>query len=372
MNKKDGIGVGIVGLGAALPETVRDNRYWQHLLGEHGKHQDRDPLACVTSRIEGGRDDADPEFAEHFARVADDPFRGARARHVAAEGQTSSELEVEACRAALEDAGITPADVDLLVSFSQVPDYPCPGNHALVAHRLGLPVTARSMTVGADCASFVPAVTTATHLIAGGEHDVALVVMGNTSSQVCSRDRHASTAVGDAAVAVVIRRVRAGGGYIGSQQLTRGEFHAVVRIAPEKESRIPWYRGDLHGAPLVFQSMDPEAAMVSSGRSISLCREACAALLDRTGHASADVDVLVVSQPTVWFHEACADTLGIPRDRTLSTFPRYGHPMPASAPLNLYTAYEAGRIKDGDLVLLYTPGAGFIQAALLMRWCVAT
>jgi 3-oxoacyl-[acyl-carrier-protein] synthase-3 len=91
-------------------------------------------------------------------------------------------------------------------------------------------------------------------------------------------------------------------------------------------------------------------------------------VLERAGYSHDEVDLFVTSQPTAWFVRACCDALGIDHERTLDTFETYSHLMAASAAVNMWTAHKQGRINQGDLVLVYSPGAGFIQAAVLLRW----
>lgn len=114
--------------------------------------------------------------------------------------------------------------------------------------------------------------------------------------------------------------------------------------------------------------MDHEAGRISSSRAVSLCREACEAVLTNCGYSAKDVAFFACSQPTAWFAAACAESLGIAPERATDTFDSYAHLMPASAPLNLWAARNAGKLRAGDLVLIYTPGAGFIQASALLRW----
>jgi 3-oxoacyl-[acyl-carrier-protein] synthase-3 len=103
---------------------------------------------------------------------------------------------------------------------------------------------------------------------------------------------------------------------------------------------------------------------------VAFAKEACEEVLQKCGYSTSDVDLLVCSQPQVWFGEACAEALGL-GDRFVPPeehFQKYGHLLPASAPLNLWVAWSQGRLRRGDLVLVYSPGVGFTQVASLLRW----
>jgi 3-oxoacyl-[acyl-carrier-protein] synthase-3 len=367
--KKEGIGVGVLGMGAFFPPQVRRNDWWsENAMSTHMTRRKGDVVTAVYDTSACDADTVDPEVSWYTARYAGDPFRGAKERRVTAEGEGASDLEARAVRAALEDANISPSNVGMLISSSQLSDFPCPANHGLVAAKAGLPDGVSAITVNTDCASFVSAFAVAARFIQARECRNAVIVQSNTTTRVVDHYSPSSINVGDGAVATVLGPTEPGTGYIANFTATHGHLHGGVRLSPSDSPSVPWYRGDLHARPLVLGSMDAEATQICSGRSVSFCGEASVALLEQAGYEVSDLNFFVTSQPTVWFARACCDRLGIPPEKTVTTFERYGYLLPASAPANLWEARQRGLLEAGDLALIYTPAPGFMQAAMLLRW----
>ena len=359
-------GVGIRGIGLGLPETVRTNAWWPETFRvEHEKRAARDLTTQAGVAVPAK---ADPEVQRYAAVHAADLFQGTKRRRVIGEGEASSDLEARAAARALADAKLDPSDVDLLLVYSVLPDYPAPLNHPLVAEKLGLRKDVTCMSVAAGCGSFVAQLLLACRLVEAGDAAVALIVQSAVTSPITDYRTPASVVTGDGAVACVVSRLDPEYGFIAHRQVTRGDLHGGVRLVPTADPRTPWFRGDVHASGLTAQSLDVAATLVMGAKFASMCRDTCAPLLDGSGYRSEDVDFFCTSQPSAWFGKACCDALGIGHDRTANTYEEYGHLMAASAPLNLHAARASGRIQDGDLILFYSPGAGFTQSAALYRW----
>lgn len=366
MKTKQGTGVGIVGMGIALPENVRTNDWWSKAFHDEHSHRARTDLTTQADQVAPRK--TDPEVARYASMHASDVFRGTKERRVTADGDEPSDLEARAAARALESANMSSDEVDLLLVYSVLPDVPAPLNHPLVAHKLRLRRDTSCMTLAVGCASFVSQLFVASRLIEAGDYRTALIVQSSVMSRIIDEQAPSSVNVGDGAVAAVLHRVDEGFGFIAHHQDTQGKLHAGIRLSAADQPCVPWYRGDLHGAPLRVQATDLAASLVMGTRPATFCRETCSRVLKEAGYDASDVDFFCLSQPTTWFGKACCDAMGIAHERTLDTFCEYAHLMAASAPLNLWTAYERGRLNRDDLILIYSPGAGFIQSALLYRW----
>lgn len=359
----EGCGVGVVGLSAALPDEVRTN----------------DWFAGVEALVDGDTDliaDAEREAGEgsliraSLRRWGADPFRGTRERRVAAPGTRSSELELAACRAALAHAGRTADQVDLLAGYSQLPDDAGPGNHGRVARGLGGAGRLSAMTLESGCASFLPQLAVASRLVQVGDARTALLYQSSLSSRINDLRSPMGPLLGDGAVAEVIGRVEPGLGLVGWVQRTRGELCDGLLLGRVDGSR-DWIEPS--PVPMRIFARDRSAAARMGADGPAYAREVCLELLDRHGVLPEDVDFLVIAQAAVWFGAVCAEALGIPVERTVPPedhFQRYGHLLAASLPLNLWVAWTTGRLRRGDLVLLYSPGVGFTTAAALLRWAL--
>lgn len=363
-----GCGVGIVGLGAGLPTQVRGNDFWSEQW-QQSREEDFARKAEMSVLASGDS----PDEAAAIKRVWDDVFKGAVERRVIASDQNSSDLELRACADALAVADLQPSDIDLLIGYSQVPDEAEPPNHGHNSHRLGLPLEATVFTLDAGCASFLPHLTTAVRLIQSGDNQRALIYQSSASSRIIDYNTPSSPYLGDGAMAAVVAPVPTGLGMVGRVQLTRGELYdAIVLARPHAAER--WHEAPTTDEPMVSFSRNVEHARVMGAHGPAFCRETCHLLLQRHGLTPADVDFFVCAQSTAWWADACAKAAEIPDGRYVTSkdhFERFGHLLPASAPLNLWLAWTAGRLHIGDLVLVYTPGAGFIQTATLLRWALA-
>lgn len=355
MPRSEGCGVGIVGLGVALPETVRRNDWW-----------------ASRTATDPGRDFVRAaERAMRGAAADDDPFRGTVERRVLEDHLRPSDLEIAACRDALRTAAVTPGDVDLLLGFSQVPDDICPASVGRVAHELGLPREVTAIDLDAGCASFLPHLTTAVRFIEARDHRVGLLFQSSATSRVTDYDVPSSVLVGDGAVAQVVAAVEPGLGFVGRVQLLRGELADGVVIA-RTDGDARWYDGGTV-APMAVTSRDRAAAREMGARGAEFAAEACGVLLERHGVGPGDVDFFACAQATSWFGEACAKAVGVREGRYTAPaehFQRYGHLLAGSAPLNLWVAWSTGRLRKGDLVLVYSPGVGLVQCASLVRWAM--
>ena len=347
-----GSGIGIVGIAACLPTAVRDNGWWPP---GWASRQAADPTRLAQAEVSADAPDS-------VRRWAGDPFQGARLRRVIDDGHESSHLEVAACHAALQHAGWSAHEVDTLLGYSQVPDDAGPGNHGIVAREVGLRHEVLALTVEAGCASFLPHLSLACRLGAR-----ALLYQSSASSRVSDPADGSSVLTGDGAVAEVVGPVGEGLGFVDAIQFTRGDLRDGLVLGP-REPGGRWTDG---GSPLVVTARDPAQAVQMGVLGPTYCREACVALLERHGLTPGDVDFFACAQSAAWFSAACAEALEIPPSRTVPPedhFQRYGHLLAASAPLNLWVAWATGRLTKGDLVLVYSPGVGFTQAAHLMRW----
>ncbi len=372
MPRPSGAGVGILGLGMGLPEQVRGNDFWsEQALAEHRQRAPTDFIAHVDFRTL----ELDPEVSRLSAGSRRDPFRGTRFRRIAEEGTSSSELELRAARAALEAAAVEPDAIDLLLVYTLLPDTPAPLNHGTLAAQLRLRADVQAMSVATGCASFITHLALASRLIRSGAYRRALIVQSALTSPIIDPLDPASIHCGDAAAAAVLGPVEPGLGFVGEHQITQGELSGAIRLVPPSTQRDasgreypPWYRGDLHGQRLFATVTDPLAGILPAAKTASYCRQCCAPLLDRFEVRPDEVDLVVASQPAHWYGAACAEALSIDPARVHQTFEDYAHVMVCSVPLNLWDAHRRGRIEQGDLVLLYASGAGFVQVGALYRW----
>ncbi|MEU9857881.1 beta-ketoacyl-ACP synthase III [Streptomyces sp. NPDC047974] len=310
---------------------------------------------------------------DHLARELDTSDEWIRSRtgigrrHVAAPGQATSDLAVEAGRRALESAssGTGRTGADAVVLATTTPDHPCPATAPLVASRLGLG-TVPAFDVAAVCTGFVYALAAGAGLIAAGTADRVLVVGAETYSSILDpADRSTRAIFGDGAGAVVLR---AGDpdepGALGPMVLgSDGTGSELIRV-PSGGSRDPLRADNAHRADPYFRMTGRPVFRHAVERMAQAVTEAA----DRAGWPPESVDVLVAHQANVRILHAVADRLGLPRERFPVHLDRVGNTSAASVPLALADAVTAGTLRPGHRTALAAFGGGLTWGAVTLTW----
>ncbi len=281
---------------------------------------------------------------------------GIRERHVAAEGETTSDLALAASRHALAAAGLRPGDVDLIVLATSTPDMVFPSSACLLQKKLGIRHGA-AFDVQAVCSGFVYALATADQFIRSGMHKRALVVGAEVFSRILDwKDRGTCVLFGDGAGAVVLEAAAEPG--ILSSHLHADGAYADILNTPGHVSG-----GGVLGDPTL--KMDGGAVYKLAVRVLEeTAREALAA----NGLGVGDLDWLIAHQANIRILNHTARKLGLPPEKCVVTVDRHANTSAASIPLALDVAVRDGRIKRGDLVLLEGVGGGFTWGSVLIRW----
>jgi len=281
---------------------------------------------------------------------------GIRQRHVAAEGEFTSDLALEACRRALEAAGRTPDDVDLVIVATSTPDMVFPSSACLLQAKLGVTHGA-AFDLQAVCSGFVYALATADLYVRSGRHRCALVVGAEVFSRILDwKDRSTCVLFGDGAGAVVLEASPEPG-------ILSSHLHADGRYAGILNTPGHVSGGAVHGDPTL--KMDGGAVFKLAVRVLEEnAREALAA----NGLTIADVDAYVAHQANVRIISHVAKKLGIPESRCIVTVDLHANTSAASVPLALDVAVRDGRVRRGDTVLLQGVGGGFTWGSVLLKY----
>jgi 3-oxoacyl-[acyl-carrier-protein] synthase III len=287
---------------------------------------------------------------------------GIRERHIAAPGETTSDLAVEAARNALDAAGIAPEQLDLIVCATLTSDTPIPSTAVWVQRKLG--IGAPAFDVNAACAGFSYAFSTGTAFIESGQAETVLVIGAEVLSSVMDyTDRTTCILFGDGAGAVVLRPSESPG-VLGSVLGADGRA-AEILIIPAGGSAQPASHETVDARDHAIRM--PNGREVFK-RAVVEMTNACRELLEKSGYAPEDVDVLIPHQANARILIAVAERLGVPLDKAVVDVETVGNTSAASIPIALDRAWRAGRVKVGDLVLLTSFGAGLAWGANLIRW----
>jgi len=284
---------------------------------------------------------------------------GISARHYAAVGQNSSDLGVEAARRALEMAGKTVLDVDMVIVASSTPDFQgsFPSTACIVQRKLGMANNSAAFDVQAVCSGFVYAVATADAFIKAGMHKTVLVIGAEVFSRILNfEDRTTCVLFGDGAGAVVMTASSEPG--ILAAKLHADGTHADILSIP----------GHPEGGPTAanagFLHMDGQAVFKLA---VTVLEEVAGEVLDAAGMTAADVDWLIPHQANIRIMKSTAKKLGLPLERMVVTVDEHGNTSAASIPLALDIAVRDGRVKPGDNILMEGVGGGFTWGAIVAR-----
>ena len=287
---------------------------------------------------------------------------GIEARHFADEGVVTSDLALDAARTAMAEAGIEAAQLDMIIVASVTGDTPFPSTAVWVQRKLG--VSCPSFDVNAACAGFSYGLATATAFVESGLADTVLLVGAEVFSRILDfSDRQTCVLFGDGAGATVIQASDRPG--IESTVLGADGTAAEILLMPGGGSREPATAETVANERHRIQM--PNGREVFK-RAVTEMAAACREVLEKNGHSPEDVDLLIPHQANARIMKAVAERLHIPPEKAVIDVAEVGNTSAASIPIALDRAYRAGRMRDGDLVLFTSFGAGLTWGATVMRW----
>ena len=317
----------IVGCGAYLPERVMTNAELAALVNTDD--------AWITART------------------------GIRQRHIAAEGECTSDLATAAAQRALVAAGLEARDIDLIVLATATPDYTFPSTATMVQANLDIRRGA-AFDIQAVCSGFIYAIATADNFLKAGQHKRALVIGAETFSRILDwEDRTTCVLFGDGAGAVVLEAGEGTGdktdrGILTSHLHADGRYRDLLYVdgGPSKTKTVGHLR--MTGREVFRHAVVNLADAVNEA-------------LMATGFAPTDLDWIVPHQANLRIIEGTARKLGVDSSRVVVTVDHHGNTSAASVPLALAEATADGRIQPGHLVLLEAMGGGFTWGSCLVR-----
>ncbi len=287
---------------------------------------------------------------------------GIHERRVAREEEALSDIALPAARQALERAGLTPSEVELVICATVTPDMVFPATAALLAASLGC-TEAAAYDLSAGCTGFMYALAQAYGMLAGGICRRALVVGGDVLSKIVDwSDRTTCVVFGDGCGAVVLERVERGG-FLGFELGADGSMGMDLYL-PAGGSREPASSETVARNEHYVRMNGREVFKFATRVLVS----SASAVLAQTGLTVDDVDVYVPHQANVRIIDHAVEKLGIPREKVVVNVDRYGNTSSGSIPLALADAVREQRVKKGDIVLMTGMGAGLTWGSGVMEW----
>lgn len=285
---------------------------------------------------------------------------GIRQRHVAADGETTSDLAVAAAEKAMAAAGVGAEDIDLIVVATATPDYTFPATAATVQARLGVRQGA-AFDIQAVCSGFIYGLATVDNFLKAGQFKRALLIGAETFSRILDwEDRTTCVLFGDGAGAVVIEAQQGEGGNADRGVLTThihadGRHHDLLYVdgGPSKTKTVGHLR--MSGKEVFRHAVTNLSAVITEA-------------LDATGLHADDIDWVVPHQANKRILDGTARKFGLDANKVIVTVDQHGNTSAASVPLALAAAVADGRIKRDDMLLLEAMGGGFTWGSALVRW----
>jgi 3-oxoacyl-[acyl-carrier-protein] synthase III len=285
---------------------------------------------------------------------------GIKQRHIAAEGEFTSHLAINAARVALEHAGVDAQSIDLIVLATSTPDNTFPATAVAVQNGLGIHHGA-AFDLQAVCSGFVFALATADNFLRGGAYKRALVIGAETFSRILDwNDRGTCVLFGDGAGAVVLEAQQQPGA-----ASDRGILTAHLRSDGQHKSKLYVDGGPSSTQTVGYLRMEGREVFKHA---VGMITDVIVDALNATGLSVEDIDWFIPHQANKRIIDASAHKLHIAPQKVVLTVDRHGNTSAASIPLALDVAVKDGRVKNGDLLLLEAMGGGFTWGSVLLRW----
>ena len=288
---------------------------------------------------------------------------GIKERRIADEGTCTSDLAVIACQRALDEAGVSPSDVDMLILATSSPDVPLSSTAGITQHKLGCD-SAAAFDINAVCAGWVHALDVGSRFVGTAGYDNVLVVGAEVYSRILNwEDRSTCVLFGDGAGAALLQDVGEGRGLLGSWMLSDGGGSGVIEI-PAGGVRTPIPSDGFVEGDQFFQ-MDGRAVWDFA---IEAFPQAVRGVLERVGKDLSEVDLIIPHQANLRIVEAGMENLGLPMGKTFTNLEKYGNTAGASVPIALREAVDEGLVRSGDLVVTAAFGGGLAWGANAIVW----
>ncbi|MEH7375309.1 MULTISPECIES: beta-ketoacyl-ACP synthase III [Bacillaceae] len=305
---------GIVGIGRYLPEKIVTNKDLEKIM----------------------------DTSDEWIRT----MTGIEERRIATDDVNTSDMAFEAAKKAIQDAGITAEEIDLILVATVTPDTPFPSVACRIQERLGAKKAA-AMDVSAACAGFMYGIVTAKQFIETEVYKYVLVVGVEKLSKVTDwSDRNTAVLFGDGAGATIIGPVSENRGILSFELGADGT-----------------------GSKHLYQ----DEYIIMNGRevfkfAVRQMGESCINVLEKAGLTKDDVDFLIPHQANIRIMEASRQRLDLPVEKMSKTINKYGNTSAASIPISIVEDLEEGRIKDDDLIVMVGFGGGLTWGAIAIRW----
>ncbi|MFO8056924.1 MAG: beta-ketoacyl-ACP synthase III [bacterium] len=295
---------------------------------------------------------------------------GIRERRYAGDGVGPADMGKIAAEKALEDAGLTNDDIDMIIFATLNPDVFFPGSACMLQSKMSFG-TIPALDVRQQCSGFPYAVSVADQFIKTGTYDRILVIGAENHSsgfEYSDRDRATTVLFGDGAGAVIMAPAENDDqGVLSFALHAQGENYDKLWLPAPRSDRTPRISYEMIDNGDICPKMDGRAVF---SHAIPHFCEVMNEALGKAGYEASDLDLFIPHQANERITRMVAKKMGLPDEKVVSNIDRYGNTTAATIPICMCEAREEGRLKKGDLLICASFGSGFTWAAFLMRWTV--
>ncbi len=322
--------VHIIGTGSYIPETVYTNEYLETIVPTSAK--------WIEENL------------------------GIKERRIALPNQKTSDLAAEAGKKAIENAGLKPDDIELIIVATATPDRLAPSTAAIVQDKLKA-YNSVAFDLAAVCSGFLFGISTASQFIATSVYNNALIIGADTFSKIIDWSRRDCVFFGDGAGAAVLSHTETDGGFLAFRLYTdgRGKWNFTI---PGGGSEFPLSYENVDAGYRYFQ-MNGKAVYETG---VKVLPKAIWQVLKDTGLSINDIDYMIPHQPSIKILKDTAEIIGLPFEKVMTNMDRYANTSGGTIPILLDEVNRAGKLKPGTLVLFAAVGSGWTYGASIIRW----
>jgi len=287
---------------------------------------------------------------------------GIKERHIADENEATSDLAWKAGERAIENAGLSKDDIDLIIVCTATPDRLAPSTACIVQDKLKA-YNAVAFDVSAVCSGFLFGMSVASQYISSGVYDNVLVIGADTFSKITDWSKRDAVFFGDGAGAAVISHSNVNGGFLAYRLYSDGRGKDNFTI-PGGGSESPASSKTLEEGKHFFQ-MNGRAVYETATKVLP---KAINQVLQDTGLTIDDIDLMVPHQPSIGILKKTAELIGLPFEKVMTNMDKYANTSGGTLPILLDEVHRAGKIKKGDIILFAAVGSGWTYGASIIKW----
>ena len=322
--------VKIIGTGSYTPETVYSNEYMESIVDTKAK--------WIEEKL------------------------GIKERHIAAPDQSTSDLAGNAAEKAIENAGLTKDDIDLIVVATATPDRLAPSTATIVQDKIQA-YNAVAFDIAAVCSGFLYAMSVASQYIASGVYDNVLVIGADTFSRITDWSSRDSVFFGDGAGAAVLTHGNGDEGFIAFRLYSDGRGRNNFTV-PAGGSEHPATEETIKEGMHYFQ-MNGRAVYDTGTEVLPI---AINQVLSDTNLSIGDIDLMIPHQPSIAILQKTAEIIGLPFEKVMTNMSKYANTSGGTIPILLDETNRAGKLKKGTTILFAAVGSGWTYGASIMKW----